>query len=234
MGRRTHVELLCDAIQRSGVARPSPDQVRLALGWDEIKFTRALQRAVDDPHCGVSWGSGRRYLRYDGSERFKANGIYTDVARVIRDYWGPRQGFREIEMRGTSNRHGENGSVWTTPDLVMACFPARRESPEEGKRLHAIEVETAGGFDIRSVYQAHAQGHGADYSWVMFKESAPHPDWRRIDRLASELGIGLVSFVRSHASTTWTTRRRPERRRPSRPDATRFSEFVGRAPILNP
>jgi hypothetical protein len=88
----------------------------------------------------------------------------------------------------------------------MEAFPRRKRHRDDPPDLHAIEVEIYKGFDIRSVYQAHAQGHGAEYSWVFFA-TAPsiNPPLDRIMWAAEDLGIGMVEFDRAAASTTYKT-----------------------------
>lgn len=97
--------------------------------------------------------------------------------------------------------------MWSHPDIVVAADPRKRSSRNEQRRLHSIEVETADGFDLRSVYQAHAQGRGASYSWV-FGSKQPDvtpADWERVIWTAHELGVGVVTFESPAAYTSWTT-----------------------------
>lgn len=99
-------------------------------------------------------------------------------------------------------------------------------SSSEPRRLHAIEVETAAGFDLKSVYQAHAQGRDANYSWV-FGNKAPgveKSDWNRILWTAEELGVGLVTFIKPHAFGTWTTHREAEHKNTSPEERDMFLE----------
>lgn len=89
----------------------------------------------------------------------------------------------------------------------------------------------ATGFGIESVYQAHAQGRGADYSWVLFQrgvdlEGSDHPDWDRILWAAKELGVGLVGFTNSSSARTWKVEREPKRRDHTKAERRRFHETV--------
>lgn len=68
-------------------------------------------------------------------------------------------------MYATARPNQRSGRRWVAPDLVMACHPGRKSRPDVPKLLHTFEVETASGFGIESVYQAHAHGRGADFSW---------------------------------------------------------------------
>ena len=91
------------------------------------------------------------------------------------------------------------------PDLVFACFPRRRARANSPKELHAVEVETLEGFSIKSIYQAHAQGHGADFTWV-FTFAGAIEKGDKFDRIlwaAEQTGVGLVKFDKPGASTTY-------------------------------
>ncbi|MGE0139682.1 MAG: hypothetical protein AB7R77_17845 [Ilumatobacteraceae bacterium] len=217
MARRTDLALLIDALKDQPGEQASPRKVADLLGWESDKVRRVAERANDDPSIPLYIAKGG-VIAHRGSERGASVGIYADVARVIATYWGPRElGLRNIDVIGTSRSGTRGGGVWTHPDLVVAADPARRRSQTEPRRLHAIEVETAAGFDLRSVYQAHAQGRDANYSWV-FGSKAPgveKPDWDRVLWTAESLGVGLVTFAKPHAYGTWTTHREAEHKEPS-------------------
>ena len=127
------------------------DHRKLGRDLDLFSFPDELGSglAVFHPKGGV--------IKHRGSERGVSAGIYADVARVIATYWGPRElGLRNIDVIGTARSGTRGGGVWTHPDLVVAADPPRRTSQNEPRRLHALEVETADGFDIRSVTNSEA------------------------------------------------------------------------------
>ena len=113
------------------------------------------------------------------------------------------------------------------PGLLDHCLaPQARVQLNSRRRLHAIEVETTEGFDLRSVYQAHAQGRDAHYSWV-FGNKAPgveKSDWSRVLWTAEELGVGLVTFTKPHAYGTWTTHRKADHKEPTLDEREMFLE----------
>ena len=207
MPRRTEPEILADALKRMPSNQASPDRLAAAVGWEVEKVRRVARRGDEDPTFPLWFGPGG-VIKYRGSESDFSNGLYEDIARVITSYWGERDfGLRKISTIFTARAGRRGGGIWTHPDLVIAADPARRNSRDEPRRLHAVEVETAAGFDLRSVYQAHAQGRGADYTWV-FGNTTPgvtQPDWERIMWTARELGIGVVTFEKPGAYGTWTT-----------------------------
>jgi hypothetical protein len=96
--------------------------------------------------------------------------------------------------------------------------------------LHAIEVKTASSFDLRVVYQAHAEGRGANYAWA-FGSKTPAlgaAEWERILWTASALGVGIVTFDRPHSYGTWTTHLPAARMQPAAEERERFiGQVVG-------
>lgn len=226
MGRRTDLELLIAMLRAQPGEQASRQRSAALLAWDEAKVVRVATKGSDDPAIPIYIAAGG-VIKHRGSERGASAGIYADVARVITDYWGPRKlGLRNINTFDTSRSGRRGEGVWTHPDLVVAADPRRRKSSSEPRRLHAIEVETADGFDLKSVYQAHAQGRDANSSWV-FGNKAPgveKSDWNRILWTAEELGVGLVTFTKPHAFGTWTTHREAEHKDTSAAERGLFLE----------
>jgi len=110
----------------------------------------------------------------------------------------------------------------------MSALPARRRNREDPPHLHSIEVEVNTGFDIKSVYQAHAQGRGANFSWVFFASSeSSSPNFERIDWAAKELQIGLVEFTKSGSFGTYKVIREAEPRDVDAKDRAIFCENTG-------
>jgi hypothetical protein len=239
--RRTNVELIAAALDQFNNQQASRAKLQQFLGWDDQKFTNALERAFAEPAQRITTGPGG-VIKHRGSERFSAGGvgIYSDVSRVISDYWAPNVlKAREIEMRITARGGRRGAGQWTHPDIVMLAFPGRRANRTDPKFLHAIEVETHDGFDIRSIYQAHAQAQGADFAWVFtFANAIDKGDrYDRIHWAAQEIGVGLVEFERPGSSTTYKTIIKAER---LEPDPVRRSAFINRvlgesddSPLLN-
>jgi hypothetical protein len=174
-------------------------------GWSLEKVERVVKAGNENPDVEVHIGKGGT-VQHRGSERGTSNGLYDAIIRIIKTYWGPRDlGLRNISVADTSRAGTRGQGVWSHPDLVIAADPRRKAYRDEPRRLHAIEVETKSGFDLRSIYQAHAQGRGAGYTWVIGNK---HPgvepgDWERILWTASDLGVGLVTYQTAGAYTTW-------------------------------
>jgi hypothetical protein len=232
MARRTELQLLIDALKAHPGEQASPRRLGEWLGWETDKVRRVADKANADPSTPLFIGKGG-VIKHRGSERGAAVGIYADVAHVIETSWGPKEmGLRDIHTIGTARSGRRNGGVWTHPDLVIAANPPRRKSPDEPRRLHAIEIETADGFDLRSVYQAHAQGRGANYSWVFGCKTpkVEKADWERILWTVEELGIGLVTFTKPHVYSTWVTHRRASFKESTQDERRAFLERTMNAP----
>jgi hypothetical protein len=227
MGRRTFAQVLIDQLRQYPQDQASVRRLAQDLEWPEEKVDRVVTNAMSDISTPVERGPGG-VIRYRGTERGIAPGIYYDVQRVIRDYWAPRRGLRQAQVDITARTGRRGAGVWCHPDLVMSALPARRAHRDDPPHLHSIEVEVNTGFDIKSVYQAHAQGRGANFSWVFFASSqASSPNFERIEWAAEELGIGLVEFKRSGASGTYSLRLEAERREVTHEDRAVFCENTG-------
>ncbi len=207
MPRRTDVELLVMHLRNQPSCQASVRRLTEITGWDEDKVRRVVKRATDNPVLNVHVGRGGT-IQYRGTERVSSNGLYADVRRIASKYWSSRElGLRNVDVIPTARSGKRKRGVWSHPDLVIAADPPRRRSIDEPRRLHAVEVETSAGFDLRSVYQAHALGRGAHYSWV-FGNKLPNvdpKDWDRVLWTAEELGIGVVTFERPGVFGTWKT-----------------------------
>jgi len=226
--RRTNVEILVDTLKRIDGNQASERRLAELTGWSSDKVRRIVQAAATDRIVEIQIGRGG-VVQFRGSEVVSANGLYSDVARVVERYWGPQQlGLRNILTVETSRAGRRGQGVWSHPDLVLLADPRRRSSLDELPRTHSIEVEIKAGFDLRSVYQAHAQGRGADYSWV-FGNKTPgveRSDWERIYSTAEELGVGLVTFDRAGSWTTWRHYLDARHRKPKATDREEFLDLA--------
>lgn len=224
MARPTDLERLAGMLKNIAGHQASAQRLSDQLGWDIDKVQRVAARGNGDTSVPVFVAKGG-VIKYRGSEVGTSVGLYKDIARIVRQYWGSRVlGLRNIEVIVTAHSGHRGAGVWTHPDLVIAADPARRQSVDEPRRLHAIEVKTASGFDLRSVYQAHAQGRGANYAWAFgCKAKGVNPvEWERVVWTAGVLGVGLVTFDRPHSYGTWKTHLEAVRMQPSGAERERF------------
>lgn len=236
---RTDTERLCDFLARCPEQRALKRVLREKFGWDAKKLDRVIGDAAAKTGGAVAPLPRGLSVRYHGIEnRGGAGGVglYSAIETAIRKYWvwGNNHGFPKVsdpEFQRTSSTGSRTGQRWVCPDLVLRCGPGRRPSAGEVTRwVHTFEIETTAGFEIQSVYQAHAQGRGADYSWVIFhradiqSDQPPHNDWDRIDWVSSTLGIGLIGFTSSTSVATWHVFRSAKRRDRTVKERTSFDE----------
>ena len=222
--------MVCDAL-KEGFDNQQASEAKIAeyLGWDREKVRTVVDRGCADDSMPIYRGPGG-VVKFRGAESRGASvGIYADVERVIRNYWGKRdQGWRIHDVKVTA-RGGRRGSgTWVHPDLTVICDPRRKRHRDDPPMLVSIEVESDGGFDIKSIYQAHSQGRGAEYSWVLY-QSQPDMNDAESDRIlwaARTLGIGLVEFDRAGAYGTWRLRHEAEHRYPDEEDRDMFKSYV--------
>ena len=225
---RTDVDILTGALCSFANDQASVAKLGEALDWDVDKVRRVVARA-ETAGSPVFVGKAG-VIKYRGSEIGSSVGLYSDVQRVIEHYWGERTlGLRNVRTAQVAHGGTHGGGVWSHPDLVMAADPKRRDSADEPARLHAIEVETTAGYDIRSVYQAHAQARGANYAWVFgCRPETATTHWKRVMWTAEELGVGVVTFTRPHAFGTWITHREADRLQPTDDDRRVFvAQVIG-------
>lgn len=201
--------------------------------WTAEKFDRKLAEALATSPVSRVAGRGG-YLRYYGDERSGGTagpGLYDSVERILAKHGLLGCRCREREVAPTARLKGVAGARWLIPDLVLCCHP--KVGAQLGATvLHTIEVETSAGFSIESVYQAHAQGRGADYSWVLFSQRSPGlitHDEQRITWAATELGIGLISFSNPNSVNTWTVIRKAARRGRTTAEHSVVADLVARA-----
>lgn len=230
MARRTQLQMVVDELLKAPKNRLSAKRIAAQLGWSEDRVSKVVESSLHDPAIPLQRGPGG-VVKYVGSERHGSeSGVYHDVRRVIEDYWAPRRlGVRRPRVSVTATSGRRSDGVWSHPDLAMVALPRRRRSVTDPPNLYSFEVETFTGFDIRSIYQAHAQGRGACQSWVFFATSdiaTPHFD-DRIMWAAEKLGIGLVEFSRSGSFSTYVDILDAETRVTSLEERAKFLQNTG-------
>jgi hypothetical protein len=152
-------------------------------------------------------------VQYFGGERLRASAIY-DAVRDGLARWTDDHGLRlarEPLVLGPVGRV-EAGGEWRYPDLVF--HSRRRAGASPAEYTHSVEVEHVDGFDVRSIYQAHEQGRGADMAWVMFHNPRRGIIPARVIGLAEELGVGIVGMPRPTQPTRWLRHLGARPRRP--------------------
>lgn len=108
----------------------------------------------------------------------------------------------------TSAAASADGGQWTRPDVAALVLGRGRYIPHWKADLHTFEVKTASGLSETSVHEANAHGRFSNYSWLVFQavgRAATQVEGltRRVSRLASHLGVGLIHFVDPHDPNQW-------------------------------
>lgn len=226
MSRPSYEAVLIEKLAKEPKGQASPRRLAELLNWP----IERVQKVVNATQRSAQLHSGPGgVIQYRGDERNSDNGLYADVNRVIKTYWAARHfDLRNVDVAVTAKGGTRGSGNWRHPDLVIAADPSRRSSRDEPRRLHAIEVETEPGFDIKSVYQAHSQGYGASYSWVFgnLQPGVERRDWDRVIKTATGLGVGVVTFEKAGSFTTWKTWVRAERRIPTPEERAEFIEIA--------
>lgn len=195
--RRTNVKLLSDTLSGMPQQRASRKVLAAKLGWSLEKLSLEAERAIEDRGTSVDRGKGDSLI-YTGSERYAGTGLYSAVASVLsREDWCRRVMRRKgIDIQETAKSGRRGSGKWIHPDLVMTCNPLRRSNPLAPMEIHAFEVETVAAFGIDSMYQAHSQGRGADFSWVVTRRDATYKPGLedRLPWIHREIGVGLITY----------------------------------------
>lgn len=199
-------EIIADWVKHTDTCTSTDERISAALVIEHPSFTvEKVKRVVDaadaDPGFPLHRYKGGSVL-YTGND---ADGLYRTVTRVSKAFFREAVGLRDIEIVESSHGGTKHSGAWVHPDLVMRAYPKKRASRSDPYDLHAIEVEHATGFDLRSVYQAFEQARGADFAWVVFNlGSTTDSAMKRIEQVAIETGVGLIRFEKPTVRATWS------------------------------
>ena len=216
---RSDIDRLLRFLQEHG-GKSTRAVINEAFSWPDEKIDRLVADS-DGRLKRARLGSAGGGIAQVGVERGGRGAVhlYSDVRRVLESTWAKKCGSQAAFSLDTSlNGHARTGS-WSRPDCVLVWYPARRARLDELPTLSTFEIEAPQRFDIRSVYEAHAQGFGADFSWVIFHRPArlpvngPHADWHRIQWAARVCGVGLMSYTNPGDAATWQIEMSAARRR---------------------
>lgn len=222
--RRRNIVILAETLDAQPADRMRLDALAEELEWSEEKVRRVVAEHGEDNFVAIGKGS---VVTYQGAENAADSGVYLAVAKVLGRGFATKEKLREVTVHITAKSGHRGSGGWSHPDLVLECFPPRRRTRESWSDLHSFEVEAGDGFTIGSVYQAHAQGIGATFSWVLLTIQAAAtkaPEYRRALRVAEELGIGVIVYSNPAAFSSWRTIIEPKRRSVLSEDRAQFVE----------
>ena len=224
MGAISFEKQLIDVLRDQPLQRASVKKLAEKLNWSIEKIQRVVDKSVLNPSSSVFRGKGGS-VEFRADERGgRSSGLYIDVERVLNDFWAPRRGLKDVRTYVTAKGGTRGTGVFVHPDLVLFADPPRKRYRDEPSQIHVFEIEHATGFGLPSIYQAHAQGRGADFTWVIAAKDSPVilNNAERVDWTVENLGVGLIEFGRPGSWTTWNERH-PADRRGERPNQDRDS-----------
>ena len=195
------------------IAQLNADETEAVWDVPRLQATVDYSKEKGKDYAGLSLSPGGKTLRLSKGERSAINtGMYRDIVEAInsdgvkidRIFDGLHRKVYDVHNIGRQNGH------WSRPDLVVEL----RTRPElsRSKELHSIELESEGGALPVNVAQAYVSGRGATKSWLIFSlkdyEStalarSSDPDWVATEKLAKDLGVGLIGYQNLSAASTW-------------------------------
>lgn len=225
--------MLQDELARRSPQRATPQQLAESLGWDSDLVKRVVDRAEQDPGSSIRRGRGG-VVKFTGTERGDSL-LYTEVSRILRDYWAPRGGLRPpapefsvVEIVDTAQSGHRDGFDWVHPDRVMRALPARRTDPKLGPDIHTFEIERPNGCRIASVFQAFVQGRGSDFSWLICHRNdlGTGAQCDRMFWALKRTDVGLITYTQPGSWTTWEQQRKAGRRQYTRSERADFCRLA--------
>lgn len=227
MARRTDPVILQQYLAQRDGQRAMPATLASELAWSEQKLDRVVDRAIAEPGLCISRGR-RGVIEFTGNEIGHLPNVYRHAYRILAHNWGPKQGYRNIEIYPTAHSGHRGAAEWIHPDAVMTADPRRRSSQNDPPQVHTFEIERAGGFKIQSIFEAFVQGRGADFSWVIFSRDDITTDdyWDRVAWAAQYVDVGLITYDNIGRWSTWSTDLRAGRRKRNRDDTDQFRHNV--------
>lgn len=184
----------------------------LTTWMTEAQAIDTIDRAVAKESLPLTATLGRSIV-YWGLENRKTVALYSAVSSIFTKQWGPQQlGLKDgsesnaivAELLSTRSY-----ADWSMPDLVVFAHPRRKRTADSPREIHSFEIEQQAGFSIQSIYQAYEQARGANYAWVF--AHAPTIE-ERVERAASEMGVGVVTFSNPNSNATYRKARTKHRK----------------------
>jgi hypothetical protein len=208
MNRPTDVQRLRKFLEAWPGQKISMAKLKVELdsrrNWPGEKVERVVEKAIADPKMCISHGKSGN-VEFTGSERASDPLLYRQVARILSTSWAVEQKLKDTTPYFTAHGGHRGAMDWLHPDVVVTGRGKKRFPSDDGRRWHSFEVERQGGFQLNSIFQAFVQGRGSNFSWVVLSEDDVRSDdyLMRAKWAAREVGVGLVTYGRPGAYSTW-------------------------------
>jgi len=209
--------------------------------WDLSRLTKTIEysKVKKSRFAGLSLTPGGKSVRYSHGERSGINtGLYRDVVealkadgvRINQIFDGLHRTAYDVHNLGPQNGH------WSRPDLLLEL--RTRPNLSRPKELHSFELESEGGALAVNVAQAYVSGRGATKTWLLlsmkdYRASKKNRDedqvWVATEKLARELGVGLMGYRVISAVSTWKILVPAKRRRPDKDGLTALRALIEKA-----
>ncbi|MGB3772139.1 MAG: hypothetical protein WBA00_13430 [Rhodococcus sp. (in: high G+C Gram-positive bacteria)] len=149
--------------------------------------------------------------------KVKESLLYPLLQSVAPAAWSKVLGFKLLAVEDTAMQGGRpTGGRWTRPDLVTVGLASYEFVPGMAIDVSSIEVKSFVSIDLAAVYEALAHRRAATRAWVFFYvpqhlRNHVSKNLSEVCDVASEHGVGVVTFSNPADSSTWHVERAPVR-----------------------
>lgn len=206
------------------------------LGWSHDRYWEVRSRLIAEGQLVASRGPGGAISRAQdeeeeeedaeddvprdtrgGARKAKSgeNELYEPLARTLKSKWAPAQELEQCIVENCAHVRSNQG-MWKNPDLLMAARrPYQLIATQYLIEVWTFEVKLPG-WTMSAIYEAESNGHGATHACALLQvdKNRANRYLAQCEEKASQLKIGLITFVDPLDMGTWSMRVKPERRVP--------------------
>ncbi len=198
------------------------------LGWSHERYWEAHSRLIAEGQLVASRGPSGAISRpqdegeedeeedpeedaprdtREGAGKIKSGGeraLYGPLVETLKSKWAPAQKLEQCIVENCAHVRSSHGK-WRNPDLLMAA----RRPYQLIVTQYLIEVWTfevkLPGWTVNAIYEADSNGHGATHVCALLQvdKKGVYKDLERYEEKASQLKIGLITFVDPCDVSTW-------------------------------
>jgi hypothetical protein len=206
------------------------------LGWSRDRYWEVRSRLIDEGQLVAGRGPGGAVSRVQDDEdeedteevedvpgdtrgdsrKIKKNGekeLYEPLVKTLKSKWAPAQRLEQCIVENCAHVKNSKG-MWRNPDLLMAARrPYQLIVTQYLIEIWTFEVKLPG-WNMNAIYEAEANGHGSTHTCALLQVDKKETNkyLAQCEEKASQLKIGLITFVEPLDVGTWNMRVRPKRR----------------------